>query len=100
MWLLTLGSVFNTNISYFLSLNPPPANGKWILAGNRNLSLAVETNLATQEIQRAAWNPALGLHADAGYLLLLDGSVTRVDSATLGKLFNEAGNPTNRLAIP
>jgi hypothetical protein len=83
----------NTNVSYFLSLNPPADNGQWILSGNRNLSL-------TGEPRKAAWNPAIGLHGETGYLLFLDGAVTRVDSIGLEKFFNQGGNPTNRIAIP
>lgn len=95
-----LGSVFNTNISYFLSLNPPAGNGKWVLAGNRNVSFGAEPKPGTQPTRKVTWNPAIGLHGDSGYLLLLDGSVTRVGNADLQKFFNEAGNSTNRLAIP
>jgi len=83
----------NTNVSYFLSVNPPDENGQWILSGNRNLSF-------TGESHKAAWNPAIGLHGDTGYLLFLDGAVTRVDSVGLAKFFNQGGNPTNRIAIP
>jgi len=83
----------NTNLSYFLSLNPPPESGQWILSGNRNLSF-------TGESRRARWNPDLGLHGESGYLLFLDGTVRRVDSVALERTFNQAGNPKNRIAIP
>lgn len=83
----------NTNVSYFLSVNPPDENGKWILSGNRNLSF-------TSQSHKAVWNPAIGLHGDAGYLLFLDGSVNRVESAGLAEFFGQNGNPTNRVAIP
>jgi hypothetical protein len=83
----------NTNVSYFLSLNPPTENGQWILSGNRNLSF-------TGEPRKAAWNPAIGLHGETGYLLFLDGAITRVDSIGLEKFFNQGGNTTNRIAIP
>jgi len=90
----------NTNVSYFLSLNPPVQNGRWILSGNRNLSLSAESGPSAQPTRKAAWNPAIGLHGKTGYLLFLDGSVTRVDSIGLETFFNEEGNVTNRIAIP
>lgn len=83
----------NTNVSYFLSLNPPAENGQWILSGNRNLSF-------TGKPRKASWNPDIGLHGKNGYLLFLDGAVTGVDRFGLEKVFNQGGNPTNRIAIP
>jgi len=89
----TPDNLTNTNLSYFLSLDPPAENGQWILSGNRNLAF-------TGKPRKAAWNPAIGLHGDTGYLLFLDGAVTRVDSIGLEKSFNQGGNTTNRIAIP
>jgi hypothetical protein len=83
----------NTNVSYFLSVNAPSENGQWILSGNRNLSFAGEP-------RKADWNPTTGLHGETGYLLFLDGAVTRVDSIGLEKFFKQGGNPTNRIAMP
>lgn len=86
----------NTNLSYFLSLNAPKARGTWILSGNRNLFFVAESN----SMRHAAWRAETGLHGDTGYLLMLDGSVIRVGDEELNKCFHEAGNITNRLAIP
>ncbi len=95
-----LASLSNSNISYFLSMNPPSNDTKWILAGNRNISLASLPGPGGSTTTHASWNPAEGLHGDTGFVLLLDGSIDRVDNAALNKLFKQAGNSTNRLAIP
>jgi hypothetical protein len=83
----------NSNLSYFLSLNPPAEEGRWILSGNRNLSFSGES-------RTAAWNAAIGLHGEAGYLLFLDGSVSKIDSVGLETSFSQGGNATNQIAIP
>lgn len=83
----------NANVSYFLSLNPPAENEHWILSGNRNVSFSGEP-------RKAAWNPAIGMHGETGYLLFLDGAVTQVDSIGLEKFFNQGGNTTNQIAFP
>jgi prepilin-type processing-associated H-X9-DG protein len=90
----------NTNLSYFLSVNPPVENARWVLSGNRNLFFADDANLADAHPRKAAWNPDQGLHGETGYVLFLDGSVTRADSVAVNKFFNEDGNQTNRIAIP
>jgi hypothetical protein len=95
-----LGEVYNTNISYFLSLNPPAtSNPDWILMGNRNISLNAQLNVSRNR-ENAMWIPEAGLHGNTGYLLFRDGSVRRVGDENLSKLFTKSGNQTNRLAVP
>jgi hypothetical protein len=89
----TSHNLANSNLSYFLSLNPPAEQGRWILSGNRNLSFSGES-------RKAVWNRAVGLHGETGYLLFLDGSVSQVDSVGLEKAFNQGGNARNQIAIP
>jgi hypothetical protein len=89
----------NTNISYFLSINPPSDNGQWVLSGNRNILLTKSIGDDTS-IEAAVWNASAGLHGDKGYLLLLDGSVSHVDSIQLNTCFTNAGNPRNQIAVP
>ena|SRR5258706_15779788 len=89
----------NTNISYFLSINPPFDNGQWVLSGNRNILLtkSIEDD---SSIRAAAWNANAGLHGDKGYLLLLDGSVSQVNDVQVNTCFTNAGNIRNQIAIP
>ncbi len=89
----TSHSLANSDLSYFLSLNPPTEQGRWILSGNRNVSFSGES-------RKAVWNRAIGLHGETGYLLFLDGSVSQVDSVGLEKSFNQGGNTANRIAVP
>jgi hypothetical protein len=95
-----ISSISNSNISYFLSQNPPVNSPKWVLAGNRNISFNSpgSSNVVTE--RRIQWDPKVGLHGDTGYLLLLDGSVMRANNDELNSSFSEAGNVTNRIAVP
>jgi hypothetical protein len=89
----------NTNISYFLSVNPPSDNGEWVLSGNRNILLTKSIG-DDSSIRAASWNANAGLHGDKGYLLLLDGSVSQANNIQVNTCFTNAGNTRNKIAIP
>jgi prepilin-type processing-associated H-X9-DG protein len=94
----------DTNVSYFLSVNPPcgvvdrqvlsaMGTARWVLAGDRRVWV-------DGALGRAGWREGRALHGQRGYILFLDGRVESLDSVELQRAFEEAGNWTNRLAIP
>jgi len=94
----------DTNVSYFLSLNPPcgvvdrevlsaMGTARWVLAGDRRVWV-------DGVLRRAGWREGRALHGERGYILFVDGRVESLDSVELQRAFEEAGNWTNRLAIP
>jgi len=94
----------DTNVSYFLSLNPPADayrvahvsgswTSRWILTGDRNLNVR-------QAMKEAWWDATKGLHGERGYIVFLDGSVKWLGRTELRRVFEAGGNWSNRLAIP
>jgi hypothetical protein len=95
-----VGNLARTNISYFLSVNPPFENSHWILSGNRNLTWQPSSLRRETHIALPVWDPKMGMHGDTGFLLFIDGAVTHCDSTGAREFCLEAGNVTNQIVFP
>jgi competence protein ComGC len=92
----------NASISYFVGVDACSNQVLMPLVGDRNLTLR-DADL-TPGLHSLGTNDMIGwsseLHKRCGNILLVDGSVQQVTSASLPSLFQNSGVATNRLAIP
>jgi len=91
------GTLQNSNISYFLSLNVDLNQPLWVLAGTRNISLKQESILAVTAGATNRWHPRYRMHGEAGYLLFLNGHIAKSSNAIP---FPIPPGATNYLILP
>ena len=90
----------NTNVSYFVGLNPPMDQPQWLLSGDRNITgnLSPLSGMLTVTPDAAVgWTREL--HKTFGHVLLADGSVKEMNTPALRALLRK-NVTTNELAIP
>jgi prepilin-type processing-associated H-X9-DG protein len=92
------GTMFNSNVSYFIALDAKGLDGKNILSGDRNISAHPES--IQKLVANSGWNGTGGLHGIKGHILFSDGHVEFTDEESLRNAIQNGGNNTNRIAIP
>jgi hypothetical protein len=94
-------SLRNSNISYFINLDFSRPSPQVIWSGDRNLDNGEPVRDGVLELTTnppAAWTAEM--HHKEGNLLMFDGSVQRVDEASLRNAIANSGASTNRLQMP
>lgn len=87
-----------TNLSYFLGVDAKAGVPLSILAGDRNIITNAPRLVAS--VVGIQWEKSVGLHGDVGNVLFADGHVDRLTSLGLSNALQQAGNLSNRLAVP
>jgi prepilin-type processing-associated H-X9-DG protein len=92
--------VLNPNVSYWLNLDTALDNGASVMAGDRHLISAAETQFLLTPINPVSWNDSASRHGDSGYILFADGHVSEIRATELPNTLKRLVPGTNRLAVP
>lgn len=96
------GMLTATNVSYFINVDAVEANPQDVMFGDDNFEIEgvpVKSGLLCLSTNApVAWSAAR--HVQSGNLGMADGSVQGATTSGLQNYFINAGNATNRLAIP
>jgi prepilin-type processing-associated H-X9-DG protein len=91
----------NTNLSYFVGVDARDTYPQMLLSGDRNLThnaLPPSRLITLRSNSVVSWTG--DLHKFQGNILFGDGSVSRLNTRSLGKAISNSGSEENRLQFP